>query len=79
MHSKTSLQYIVVIEKIDQNAQIKAESLNIKLLTFENFKQIGENLPKPAIVSDNEYKVKAKTKEELKFILKKSYQNLMIS
>ena len=55
MHSKTSLQYIVVIEKINQNAKSKAECLNIQLLTFENFKQIGENLPKPAIVSHNEY------------------------
>jgi hypothetical protein len=56
MHTKTNLEYIVVIDNINQIAQNKAESLNIKLLTFENFKQIGRTTTvKPAIVSANRH------------------------
>lgn len=52
MHSKTNLEYIVVIESINQDVQSKAESLNIKYLTFDQLRKIGQNHLKPVIVSD---------------------------
>jgi hypothetical protein len=51
MKSKSSLEFIVLIEPINENARNKANELNIKLYTFEELKRIGRENLKPPHVS----------------------------
>ena len=51
MKSKSSLEFIVQVESITENARNKANELNIKLYTFEELKQIGRENLKPPHVS----------------------------
>jgi hypothetical protein len=50
MHSKSNLQYIIIIEEINQTVQNRANELNIKLFTFEQLKEIGKSDLKKSIV-----------------------------
>ena len=51
MKSKSSLEYIIIIDSINDNARTKASELNIKLYTFEELKQLGRDNHKSPIVS----------------------------
>lgn len=43
MNSSSSLKYIIVIEKITDEARAKADECNIKILSLEQVKEIGKN------------------------------------
>lgn len=51
MKSKTYIEYIFVIDSISQEAQLKADDLDIKLLTLEQLKKIGKEHPHKPVVS----------------------------
>lgn len=51
MKSKSSLENIVIIDKISDAAQAKANEMNIKLYTFEQLKEMGRNNLKTPVVS----------------------------
>lgn len=48
MNTKSNLEYIIVIDKISDEARSRAAELNLKIFSFEEVKQIGkDNLKKP--------------------------------
>ena len=50
MKSKNNIEYIIVIDLISEEAKSKAQKLDIKLLTLEELKKIGqENHHKPVV------------------------------
>ena len=50
MSFKSSLENIIIIEKISDEARTKAAELNLKLYSFEELKTIGrEKLKKPIV------------------------------
>lgn len=51
MKSKSNLEYIIIIDKINDAVQAKANEMNIKLYTFEQLKEIGRNNIKKPVVS----------------------------
>lgn len=51
MHSKTSLEFLVIIDAINENVRTKASELNIRLLTFEELKEYGRSGLRRPIVS----------------------------
>ena len=51
MNSKSNLEYVIVIDNLNEDAKNKAKELNIKILTFEELKKIGKNNMKPVVVS----------------------------
>lgn len=54
MNHKSSLESIIVIEKITEEARAKANELNIKLVSFEETKEFGkQNLKKPIVSVQN--------------------------
>lgn len=54
MNSKSSLEHIVVIEKITDEVRTKAADLGIKIHSFEELKEIGrKNLKNPIVNTPN--------------------------
>jgi long-chain acyl-CoA synthetase len=49
MNSKSNLEYIIVIDKLNEEAKNKAAELDIKIMTFDDCRQVGRNnlQPKP--------------------------------
>ena len=60
MKTKSSLEFIILIEPINENARNKANELHIKLYTFEQLKQMGRDNLKPPQVSEL-FKIKTKS------------------
>jgi hypothetical protein len=46
MKSKTNLEYIIIIEKINEETRHLAVDLGIKLFTLDEFKEIGQKYRK---------------------------------
>lgn len=56
MSTKSNLEYIIVIDKISEEARNKATELNLKLLAFDDVKEIGRSKPqKPMVYFRNFY------------------------
>lgn len=53
MNSKSSLEYVIVIDQITGEAKEKAAELNIKILSFDEVKTIGKQNPKSPVVSED--------------------------
>jgi len=51
MKSKTNLEYIIIIEKINDETHRQALDLGIKLFTLDEFKKIGQTYRKKPHVS----------------------------
>lgn len=50
MNSKSNLEYIIIIDKISEEAVNRANELNLRLISFEDLKKIGtENLKLPNV------------------------------
>ena len=51
MNSKSNLEYIIVIDKLNEEAKNKAAELDIKIMTFDDCRQVGRNnlQPKPIV------------------------------
>lgn len=50
MKSKSNLEFIIIIDSINEQARSKANELNIKLYSFDELKEIGsKNLKSPCV------------------------------
>ena len=50
MKSKSNLEFIIIIDSINEQARSKANELNIKLYSFDELKEIGsKNLKSPFV------------------------------
>ena len=51
MKSKSNLEFLIIIDSINEQARSKSNELNIKLYSFEELKEIGRKNLKSPIVS----------------------------
>jgi hypothetical protein len=51
MNSKSNLECVIVIDNLNDEARNKANELNIKIMTFEELKDLGKKNIKPIVVS----------------------------
>ncbi len=51
MKSKNNIEYIILIDSISEEAQSKAQNLDIKLFTLEELKKIGQDHHHKPVVS----------------------------
>lgn len=51
MNSKSNLESVIVIDNLTDEARNKANELNIKIMTFEELKDLGKKNIKPIVVS----------------------------
>ena len=56
MNTKSSLEYLIVIENITDEVRNKAAEMNIKVFSFDHVKEIGKKNLKAPIVSELERK-----------------------
>ena len=47
MNSKSNLEYIIVIDKLNEEAKAKAAELDIKIMTFDACREVGRNNLQP--------------------------------
>lgn len=58
MSCKSSLEHIIVIEKISDEARNKATELNFKLISFKELTELGrKNIKKPIVIMEKKKKI----------------------